>query len=190
MKKSKDTSIEKKQPDTIDDKTMRRILKEAAQDIPPVNPAVFSRIERSISDSAAQNKSDVSSAESSLAALIKTFRTFFARPQFAWGVVAAQAIVLCLFFVFTPGKSTYQTLSTGQADIQSAATVFYVIFSDTARVKDIEQLLTQTNCIIVNGPVKNGIYTVKLQPPQTRNMEAFLETMQESPFITLIEQAY
>jgi hypothetical protein len=190
MSESGNTSKTNKTVDGLDSATTSRILKETAANIPPPSPAVFKRIEQSINE--LSPSTEVAASSSSLQSFFNRMYDYFNRPRLAWGVVAVQAIALCLFFAFSPTKNTYQTLSSDQTAVQSPAVPsFYVIFQDDARIQEIEHLLTQIDAVIVNGPGKRGIYSLKLlQSQSSANIDNLLLTLKKSPLITFIEKVY
>ena len=180
-----------KKRDTMDTATARHILKKTAEDIPPAHPALFARIEESIGDSSPIGNANQASLVSPVQALLNTVRDYFSRPQLAWGIVAVQAIVLCLFIASAPIKNTYHTLSANRTNIETqAGPIFYIIFHENARLREIEQLLARTNGAIINGPGKRGIYTIRFHPTPSATVKKLLTTLKDSSLITFIEQAY
>lgn len=118
-------------------------------------------------------------------------RDFFVQPQFAWGFAAMQTVVLCLFLVYSPQKQqTYEVLSASRIETTSSGPSFHIIFNDSARMVEIESLLQQTGAMIINGPGKRGIYTMRLKKNQTDNLETRLEILKQSSLVNFIEQAY
>ncbi|WP_457575166.1 hypothetical protein [Desulfomarina sp.] len=169
--------------DTFDDETMRRILKETAEDVTPAGPAVFSRISKSVGLP--------KKTEKSRWIFMDRLRDFFVQPQFAWGFAAMQTIVLCLFLVYSPHKQqTYEVLSASRIETASSGPSFHIIFNNSARMIEIEALLQQTGAMIINGPGKRGIYTMKLKKKQSDNIKARLEILKQSSLVSFIEQAY
>ncbi len=169
--------------DVFDDDTMRRILKETAEDVTPAGPAVFSRISKSVGLPEKTEKNRWS--------FMDRLRDFFVQPQLAWGFAAMQTIVLCLFLVYSPQKQqTYEVLSANRIETASSGPSFHVIFNDSARMVEIESLLQQTGAMIINGPGKRGIYTMRLKKKQTDKIETRLEILKQSPLVSFIEQAY
>ncbi len=191
MSKSENLSGMAKEQRNLDAATARHILEETAAVIPPADPELFARIEESIAGSLPTSQPQQTPFISSLQTLLKTIRDYFRRPQLAWGVVAVQAIVLCLFIASAPIKDTYHTLSADKTDIGAqAGPIFYVIFHENARLRQIEQLLARTNGTIINGPGKRGIYTIRFQPAPAARGKKMLTTLKDSPLITFIERAY
>ncbi len=183
MQNKKHRPETKENRDIFDDETMRRILKETAEDVTPAGPAVFSRIGKSVGLPEKKEKNRWS--------FMDRLRDFFAQPQFAWGFAVMQTIVLCLFLVYSPQKQqTYEVLSANRVETASFGPSFHVIFDNNARMVDIESLLQQTGAMIINGPGKRGIYTMRLKKKQTGNIETRLEIFKQSPLVSFIEQAY
>ncbi|HEB70294.1 MAG TPA: hypothetical protein ENI88_11840 [Desulfobulbus sp.] len=177
--------------DSLDTETVRHILKESAEDIRPAHPAVFARIEKSVEESSLADTEQPSPHSPSVQALRSKLRDYFSRPHLAWGVVAVQAVALCLFVAYAPVRSSYQTLSAGRTDIQApAGPAFYVIFHENARIREIERLLTTTEAVIINGPGKRGIYTIRFSPMPSTTVKELCATLKKSSLITFIEQAY
>jgi len=171
--------------------TVRHILKKTAEDIPSAHPALFARIEESIGDFPLAGKEQHAPSSSPVQDLFCKLRGYFSRPQLAWGVVAVQAIALCLFVAYSPVTNTYQTLSADRADTQvTAEPIFYVIFHGNAQLGEIEQLLTRSNAAIINGPGKRGIYTIRVHPELPMTVKEVLTTLEDSSLIMFIEQAY
>ncbi len=180
------------EPETIDTAVARRILQETAEDILPASPDVFARIEQAITSTPfSENTSEVPPS-SLLAPLVERLRNLIVQPGFAWGVAAAQAIVLCLFFAFSPGSTTYQTLSGNQISQQEdiTAPTFTVIFQDNATIGAVETLLKQVGATIINGPGRRGIYTITLASAGKTSRDEALKNLQHSSLITFIEEAY
>jgi len=183
MQPNKNTSETDKNRDVFDDDTMRRILRETAEEVKPANPAVFSRINRAIGYP--------EKTAGSRWSFMNRLRDFFAIPQLAWGFAAIQTIVLCLFLVNSPQKQqTYEVLSASQVETTFSQPSFHVIFNNTAQMADIESLLQKTGAIITDGPEKRGIYTMRFKKRQTDNVENRLEILRQSSLINFIEQAY
>ena len=177
--------------DTMDTATARHIMKKTAEDVPPAHPALFARIEESIADSTCPGKARHTPSVSPVQALLQAVRDYFSRPHLAWGIVAVQAIALCLFVAYSPITNTYHTLSAKRADIQkTTGPVFYVIFRNNAQLGEIEQLLTRTNGAIINGPGKRGIYTIRFHPTPSATVKKILATLKSSCLVTFIEKAY
>jgi hypothetical protein len=183
MQRNKNTSETDKNRDVFDDDTMRRILKETAEEVKPVNPAIFSRISQSIERQEKTEKSRWS--------FMDRLRDYFAMPQLAWGFAAMQTVVICLFLVYSPQKQqAYQVLSSSRVETASSGPSFYIMFNDSARITEIEHLLLQTGAKIIDGPGKKGIYTITFQHKQTNSVGTRLKTLQQSSLITFIEQIY
>ncbi len=180
------------EPEALDAATTRRILQQTAEDIPPAAPDVFARIEEAITPSSFADNGDMTSPPSFLSTLVERLHDLVAQPRIAWGVAAAQAIVLCLFFAFFPGNTTYQTLSGNQISQQEdiTAPTFTVIFQDNATIGAVETLLKQVDATIINGPGRRGIYTITLASTGKTNRDEALKNLQNSSLITFIEQAY
>lgn len=181
-----------KKPDALDTETIRRILIETARDIAPASPALFSRIEQNIEESTSGRGTGKAVFPSFLQALAARLRDYFNRPQLAWGVVAAQTIVLCLFLLFSPvQENSYQTLSTNQPDTGSIQS-FQVIFDTGAGIHEMEQLLRKAGAIIVNGPGPGGVYTIQLHRPQlgpsAKNNTLLM--LKQSPLVTFLGKTY
>ncbi len=180
-----------KKRDTMDTATARHIMKKTAENVPPAHPALFARIEESIEGPSPVSNARQTPSVSPVQALLNTVRDYLRRPQLAWGIVAVQAIVLCLFIASAPIKNTYHTLSANRTNIEAqAGPIFYVIFHKNARLREIEQLLTRTNGTIINGPGKRGIYTIRFHPTPSATVKKLLTTLNNSSLITFIERAY
>ena len=191
MSASEERPKAEKKRDTMDTATARHILQKTAEDIPPAHPALFARIEESIGDSPLAGKEQQAPSCAPIQDLFCKLRDYFSRPQLAWGIVAVQAIVLCLFVAYSPITSTYHTLSANRVDIKgTAGPIFYVIFHENAQLREIEQLLTRTNAAIINGPGKRGIYTIRIHPASPTTVKKLLTTLKDSSLITFIEKAY
>ena len=175
----------------MDTATARHIMKKTAENVPPAHPALFARIEESIEGPSPVSNARQTPSVSPVQALLNTVRDYLRRPQLAWGIVAVQAIVLCLFIASAPIKNTYHTLSANRTNIEAqAGPIFYVIFHKNARLREIEQLLTRTNGTIINGPGKRGIYTIRFHPTPSATVKKLLTTLNNSSLITFIERAY
>ncbi|HHL35219.1 MAG TPA: hypothetical protein ENJ30_12720 [Desulfobulbaceae bacterium] len=191
MSKSENLSDTAKEQENLDSATARHILQQTAEDIPPAHPALFARIEESIKEPTPVGNAHQPPSVSPVQALLNMIRNSFRRPQLAWGIVAVQAIVLCLFIASAPIKNTYHTLSANRTDIGAqAGPIFYVIFHENARLREIEQLLARTNGAIINGPGKRGIYTIRFHPTPSATVKKLLTTLKNSSLITFIERAY
>jgi len=190
MSKKKNRAQISEEPETLDTAVTRRILKETAEDILPASPDVFARIEEAIALTAFSGKSN-EIPTSFLTTLVDRLRDLIVQPRIAWGVAAAQAIVLCLFFAFSSSDNLYQTLSGNQAALQSPATPsFTVMFQDNATIKDIETLLAHADATIIGGPGNMGIYIITLTHTADHNRDESLKRLKSSSLVTFIEQAY
>lgn len=192
MQEAEKPSETTEKSDAMDTEAVRHILRETAEDIAPVSPLVFTRIEQSINESSLPGTAQNATSISPLRALLNGVHDYFNKPQLAWGIVAVQTIALCLFVVFSPlHQNSYQTLSADQTGLQSpAAPTFYVMFHDKATIQEIQGLLTRMNAVIINGPGKRGIYTLQLSQSPAIEAENIKKWLNNSPIITFIEKVY
>lgn len=73
-------------------------------------------------------------------------------------LVAIAALTSALFSSATPRQPEYTTLSSSQASDRRAAV--RVVFSPSAQLNDINQLLRSVECDIIAGPSEAGVYTL------------------------------
>ncbi len=179
------------EPEALDTEITRRIFKETAEDIPPASPDVFARIEEAITSTAFSEDADPILPPSFLAVLVNRLRDLIAQPRIAWGVAAAQAIVLCLFFAFSSSDHFYQTLSGSQPGVQSTSSAsFTVMFKNNATIGEIETLLAHAGATIIGGPGARGIYIITLAQPDNQDRNESLKRLKSSSLVTFIEEAY
>ena len=189
MVQSKASGIDIKD-EPLDNATVRHVLRETAGDVPPAGAKIFERIERSIE----QTQSPASGLSSSTAparAILDRLRDFFGSPQLAWGVVGIQAIALCFFIIHVPVQKSYQTLSVDQAGhYDETAPIFYVIFREDAQVGEVKLFLEKNSGMIVNGPGRQGIYTIRFtrNPLLTAKEQAAI--LSSSPLVIFADQVY
>ncbi len=193
MQEAEKPSETTERSDAMDTEAVRHILRETAEDITPASPSVFTRIEQSIDESTLPGTAQDTASILFLHGLLDRVRDYFNRPHLAWGIVAVQTIALCLFVIFTPlhNQSNYQTLSADPTDRQTpAAPTFYVMFNDKATIQEIQGLLSQINAVIINGPGKRGIYTIRFLHSPSTGAAKITTWLNNSSIITFIEKVY
>ncbi len=175
-----------------DTAVLRRIMRQSAEDIPPVSSDLFARIEAQIDGQQTITATiDTGQEKSLLTAIMTTLRQFFAMPQVGWGVAAVQAVGIALFFSLYPANQAYQTLSAEQYSAEQAnRQTYYLMFSREARQGDIEQLLQDVGGSIINGPGTRGIFTLRLTEQHKQSRVARQEMLQQSPLVTFFEKSY
>ncbi|NPA25369.1 MAG: hypothetical protein GXO34_06050 [Deltaproteobacteria bacterium] len=123
--------------------------------------------------------------------IISALRTLCLQPRFAWGIAAVQAAIIVFFIISPPtGLNTtghdYKTLSETTVS-DSAQDLYLVIFHDSIPVTAVEKLMRQAHAAIIDGPGKNGIFTVKISGDEPARKKA-ARIFKNSPLVIFFEK--
>jgi hypothetical protein len=187
MQKEKKIDGTMPQFDTIEDDAIRFFLRKTAGDVPPVEDAVLLRIREKTGNASDFAGHQESVSNSIIQNFIDRIHFLLTRPYLAWGVVAVQAVVLCILIISSPQQAIYQILSSDQLTGQYPVPALYVMFDDEATIGDIEKLLAGTGGIIINGPGKKLVYTIQFQRETTESINKIINLLQGNPLITFVE---
>ncbi len=110
-------------------------------------------------------------------------KSLFASPGFAWGVCAAQAVVVVFaFFVFHGTQPSFETMSVtshGHQGIQ-----YNIIFKEDRKFKDIVSFLEKNKIRIVDGPTGKGLFVVEVSDREK------VKKIRESGLVEFLAPAY
>lgn len=101
-------------------------------------------------------------------------------------LVAIAALTGALFSSSASRQPGYTTLSTPQTADRRAAV--RVVFSPTAEVNDINQLLRRVECDIISGPSEAGVYTLAADPG--KDVRAIISTLREHSGVLFAEPSH
>ncbi len=193
MKKNSAQPDERCHEDVMaDTAVLRRIMRQSAENVPPVSSDLFARIEAQIDGQQTITATiDKGQEKTLLTGIMTPLRQFFSMPQVGWGVAAVQAVGIALFVAFYPANQAYQTLSAEQYSAEQAnRQTYYLMFSREARQGDIEQLLQDVGGSIINGPGERGIFTLHLADQHEQSRVTRQEILQQSSLVTFFEKSY
>lgn len=98
-------------------------------------------------------------------------------------LVAIGALTGALFSSATSPQPEYTTLSTPQASDRRAAV--RIVFSPSAQLNDINQLLRTVECDIIAGPSEAGVYTLGTEPG--KDVRGIIATLREHSEVLFAE---
>ncbi len=192
MSKENFKTTEKTQTDPdLNDALVRDIVHESAKSAPEASPDLFARIEENLPSEEKAPEQKSGQNRQAFRDWLTRWKDYLLRPHVGWGLAAAQAVVLCIFLIFSPGNHKYDTLSmVEQAQNQMASIDLYVMFHDQATMEEIEQLLYKLQGRIKDGPTTNGIYLVAFADHSINQPDNLLKKLHKSKIITFAEQVY
>lgn len=121
------------------------------------------------------------------AATAKTYR--MKRPWLIaalWIQLVAIAVLTGALFRAAPSNQPeYVTLSSPQPQTSDRRAAVRVVFSPTAQLNDINQLLRSVECEILSGPSEAGVYT--LAAAQDKDVRAIIATLREHSDVLFAE---
>jgi len=167
--------------DVFSDSLLRRIMRDTAQEIPEPAPGLFHRIEAELPPSPAR-------PARLLQGIMDSLGSIFANPGLGWSLAGLQAAALCLLLLFSPANNGLLTLSSETTPRTGTGQHLYIVFSDTARMKDVRSLLGESRLSIVAGPSKKGVYTLLM--PDTADPDSLVKQLKSKPLIRFVERAY
>ncbi len=110
----------------------------------------------------------------------------FRSPRLSWGLVAVQlGIILLLVFGLSEGDR-FRTLSSTEPPLRKGVRI-QVVFHQDSMEKDIREILTQVDAIIIGGPSREGLYILKVKDDQ--EIERVLDVLRQSRIVRFAEKA-
>lgn len=108
-------------------------------------------------------------------------------PKFSFALILLQFIlILILLSHIWFSQKTYYTLST-PALIDKNLVKINIIFKETAREKEIRELLLSNQAKIIDGPYPSGVYIIGIEKDK---MNKVLDAFKKSNIVEFTEKAY
>ena len=103
-----------------------------------------------------------------------------------WIQLVAIAVLTGALFRSAPSSQPeYVTLSTPQPQTSDRHAAVRVVFSPTAQLNDINQLLRSVECEILAGPSEAGVYTLATE--QGKDVRAIIATLRKHSDVLFAE---
>jgi len=165
---------------------LRKAFEALEKDVEPVPDEIFERISRGIELEETRDESPSlgkQSVQDDTSGIFSRLREFFQSPKWAWGMCAAQAVVLLLALVYFQGmRPRFETMTSEVHG--NNGTEFNVIFKEDIKFKDLVSFLKEHHIKIVNGPTGKDLFVV--QVPKKENAKI----LKESGLVEFLAPAY
>lgn len=113
---------------------------------------------------------------------------FMPSPALSFGLVAAQLLIIIALGTYIASQKTeFRTLSAPSTAARQALKI-NIVFNDKASVKEINALLTQLNCSIIEGPAVSGLYVIGIEADGDIN--GVLSSLRKSKIVVMAGKAY
>ncbi len=163
-----------------------RLIGQTLDELPMPDDAEFDQLFRRIESSKPAQLTAPQAVTKQKTGLFEGFRQWLVNPFLAWGVAAAQFIVLALVLVnLLPENedARYQTLS--QTSMRPASSI-NLVFQPSATMAEISELLRKQGLHIVNGPGVGNHFVVASDTPM--NLDSLLEQLRQTDIIRFAEK--
>ncbi|OGP57733.1 MAG: hypothetical protein A2V65_00425 [Deltaproteobacteria bacterium RBG_13_49_15] len=130
---------------------------------------------------------DISCGRDWIRQLIYFIQKMFASPKIAWGIAAAQLVVIISLLAGGGFDRRYVTLTAPSVPHDQGMSI-HIVFVASTPEGTIRELLTRHGAAIIAGPSADRVYILRVD--EKRNGEGIIKELRKNPAVVFVEKAY